>query len=145
MNYDFLSAFLQLAQQVTQAERGFVVDSQLVVVDRIAFELEDLKDDIFLQFALTPLRQALDLAKPIVTNNIITDPSKAPQTNTNFSELRIIVGIPLKQIGAVYLEKHIRHGIIPRPTLESIIHLANASDEAASYNLEDLLSRFSLA
>ncbi|HEX2619404.1 MAG TPA: hypothetical protein VHL11_04630, partial [Phototrophicaceae bacterium] len=41
-------------------------------------------------------------------------------TNTNFANLRVVVCIPVKGHGAVYLDQHIRNGIIPRDMIDRL-------------------------
>jgi hypothetical protein len=58
--------------------------------------------------------------QPVLTNNIITDPAQAPITNTTFTDLRVIVAIPVDGVGAIYLDQHIRNGMFQRDTIDKI-------------------------
>jgi hypothetical protein len=118
MSNSFLARLLSVAHQVTQAERGFAVNNDLKVLEKFNVDDSVLEEQSFRDFAHTWLTRALDDGKTIITNNIITDPSKAPNTNTNFANLRVVVCIPVKAHGAIYLDQHIRNGIIPRDVID---------------------------
>lgn len=118
MNESFLARLLRVAQKVTQAERGFAVNTTLDVLERFNVDETTLEDKVFRDFAHTWLERAVNDGKTIITNNIITDPTQAPNTNTNFANLRVVVCIPVRTHGALYLDQHIRNGIIPRDVIE---------------------------
>jgi hypothetical protein len=123
MSNSFLARLLSVAQKVTQAERGFAVNNALEVLEKFNVDDTTLKDQTFREFSHTWLKRALDDGKTIITNNIITDPAQAPNTNTNFSNLRVVVCIPVQTHGAIYLDQHIRNGIIPRDVIDRLSDL----------------------
>ena len=123
MNEQFLQNLLQVAKQVTQAERGIAVNLNLDVLKAINLEKSIMQSSEFSEFANSCLRQAIDTSEAVITNNIITDPSQAPTTNTNFADLRVIVALPVTESGAVYLDKPIRDGVIPKKTTEKLMKL----------------------
>ncbi|NJL57972.1 hypothetical protein HC928_24745 [bacterium] len=119
-----LEQFLLAAKEITGAERGLVVDPEMHILQTVNLDPVLVTSASFIDFATQTLREALAQGEPIVTNNVITDPAQAPTTNTNFTDLRVIVAIPVRQRGAVYLEKHIRHGVIDRETVVRLMRLA---------------------
>jgi hypothetical protein len=119
MSTILLSSFMHLALQKTRAERALVADNELAIVDMINLEQADIMSDSFL--GIETIRQALDSGEPIVTNNAVTSVSNAPLTNTNFSNLRVVVVIPVADYGAVYLDQPIRNGIIPKDTIDRLM------------------------
>jgi hypothetical protein len=137
MNDTFLSKFLRVAKKITQAERGMAVDADLKILDRVDLDDDAVKEHSFSQFANLSLRRALDNNETIITNNIITDVSQAPTTNTNFTNLRVVVVIPVTGHGAVYLDQHIRRGIIPRDMIERLIQMLNTVQENSTEHLSE--------
>lgn len=116
----FLTRLLRVAWQITQAERGLAVDNDLNIVETLHFDEDPTSDKSFMDFATDWLQRAIESGQTIITNNIITDPSDAPTTNTNFANLRVVVVIPAKDQGAIYLDQHIRNGIIQRDIIDRI-------------------------
>jgi uncharacterized ferredoxin-like protein len=124
MSDSFLTRFFHVAQKVTVADRGLAVNSALEVLEKFNVDEKVLADQGFADFSQTWLRRALDDGETIITNNIITDASQAPTTNTNFANLRVVVCIPLSEHGAIYLDQHIRNGIIPREVIDRLSAVA---------------------
>lgn len=120
MNDSFVTKFLQVAREVTSAERGMAVDTDLKVQDTINLDEATLKTPRFSNLAEVTLRQAIDQNEAILTNNIVTTPEEAPRTNTSFSDLRVVVAIPIPEMGAVYLDQHIRQGVIHREVIDRL-------------------------
>lgn len=125
MSQEFLAHFLKAALEITQAERGFAVDESLDVQALINLDEAVLQSPDFADLAFQALQNAIRQRETVLTNNVITDPAQAPITNTNFSDLRVIVAIPAIGIGAIYLDQHIRNGIIPREQIEKLRELAS--------------------
>jgi hypothetical protein len=117
----FLENFMYAAKDITSAETSIAVDVnlQLVVVDP-AQDTADIEE-----LAAQCLRDALESGQAIITNNIVTDPADAPTTNTNFSDLKVVVALPVANYGAIYLDRSIRSGIIPKQTIDRLMRLAN--------------------
>src|SRR6185369_14262543 len=111
MSDHLLSKLMRVAKQITRAERAMAVDSELNVLDTLNLEQAVLNAPHFHEVAMVSLRRAIDRNESIITNNIITDPAQAPVTNTNFTDLRVVVVLPVMDHGAVYLDQHIRYGI----------------------------------
>lgn len=144
MTTAFLKAFMHLAYQVTIAERGMVVDTQLALLDTINVEPDLMQSTRFSTLANNTLQQALDRDEAIITNNIITNPAEAPVTNTNFADLRVVVAIPVPAMGAVYLDQHIRRGVIAREVIQNLHTLAKALVAKGQLDLshDDLLAQY---
>ncbi|QPC84665.1 hypothetical protein G4Y79_09890 [Phototrophicus methaneseepsis] len=120
MNNAHLANFLQLAKRVTQAERGLVVDGSETVVAMVGLDEDTLQTGNLQTLIRQTVRDALDENRAILSNNIIRDPSEAPDTNTAFRNLRLMVGIPVGHGGVVYLDKQVRNGVILRKDIEQL-------------------------
>jgi hypothetical protein len=120
MNNAYLANFLQLAKQVTQAERGLVVDTHESIIAMDGLDEDALQTGNLQSLIKQTVRDALDENKAILSNNIIRDPSEAPDTNTAFRNLRLMVGIPVEQLGVIYLDKQVRNGVILRQDIEQL-------------------------
>lgn len=120
MSDSILSIVMHIAKEVTRAERGMSVTSDLTVIDIDNLTTDDIQDESFQDAALKSLSQAIENNQSVLTNNIITDPSQAPVTNTNFTDLRVIVAIPVAGAGAIYLDQHIRNGMFQRDTIDKL-------------------------
>ena len=139
----FLLNFMEAAKKITRAERCMVVNTELKLLEAVNVDRAMVESTAFGEFALECLRKALQKNEVIITNNVITDPSDAPTTNTNFSNLRVIVALPLAGHGALYLDQHIRNGIIPRQMIERLMQLAqyvleNNLEDSSDSELHDL-------
>jgi hypothetical protein len=134
MSNSILSAIMRTAKDITDAERAMTVISDLTVVDVDNLSLDTINDEAFQDVALKCLSQAMETNESVLTNNIITDPSQAPVTNTNFTDLRIIVAIPVQGEGAVYLDQHIRNGMFQRDTIDKlnrmVAHVVDLDDRS---------------
>ncbi len=117
MNEHLLESLLSAAMEITRAERALAVNIDLDPVATIKLKDSDLRDARFIEVARAALQKALAHGQPFVTNNIITNPDEAPTTNTNFADLRVVVAIPVDQQGALYLDQHIRYGMISQETI----------------------------
>lgn len=140
MSAEFLSNFLLLAQSVTEAERGLAVDADLNMQDAVNIDEAELKSRGFRELADETMRQAMTDSDAIITNNIITDPEDAPKTNTSFAHLRVVVAFPVANIGAIYLDQHIRQGVIEKDVLDRLAALAQqvVRDNQTDLNVDAL-------
>jgi hypothetical protein len=120
MSDSILSVVMRVAKEITHAERGMSVTSDLTVIDIENLTTDELEDESFQASALKSLSKAIETNQSVLTNNIITDPTQAPVTNTNFTDLRVIVAIPVPGEGAIYLDQHIRHGMFQRDTIDRL-------------------------
>lgn len=115
-----LSVVMRVAKDVTHAERGMAVTSDLTVIDIENMTTDMVEDEAFQTVALKSLSKAMETNQSVLTNNIITDPKQAPVTNTNFTDLRVIVALPVQEEGAIYLDQHIRDGMFQRDTIDRL-------------------------
>jgi hypothetical protein len=134
MSARFLSEFMQFALAKTGADRALAYDLDLQVVDKANFETTDLVEPKFQ--GIDYVQRALQSGELLVTNNAVNDPTKAPTTNTNFSNLRVVVIIPLKGMGAIYLDHPIRRGIIPKGVIMRLGQTVNACVASDSSDFE---------
>ena len=123
MSTIFLDNFMRVAIQITHADRGMSVDGDLQIVSSVNVTQEDLESDLFTDCAMNSLQEAMSKGEAIITNNVIADISDAPVTNTNFSDLRIVVTIPVPGYGAIYFDKPIRVGVISKNAVEKLSNL----------------------
>lgn len=140
MSNIILSAIVHFAKEVTGAERGMSVDMDVSVLDVIGLTHDVIETATFWDAAANSLSRAMKTNQPVLTNNIITDPAQAPITNTTFTDLRVIVAIPVDGVGAIYLDQHIRNGMFQRDAIDKIcqtIALILAQDDP-TYTPESL-------
>ena len=148
MSETFLSNFMYITLQITGAERALAVDSDLKIIDMLNLEQSDVLAENFI--GIDVIQRALNTGESIVTNNAVSDISNAPNTNTNFSNLRLIVVIPAAGYGAVYLDQLMRKGVIPKDTVNRLMalgeHIAQSgqleisADEMARNSIMQILS-----
>ena len=130
-----LSVVMRVAKEVTRAERGMAVTSDLTVIDIENMTTDMLEDEAFQTVALKSLSKAIETNQSVLTNNIITDPTQAPVTNTNFTDLRVIVTLPIQGQGAIYLDQHIRDGMFQRDTIDRLNRTVKAVLEEGDFSL----------
>jgi hypothetical protein len=133
----FLEIFLRTAKRITKAERGFAVDGDLNAFSYANIDAETVADPAFSGLAFQTLQQALETGEAIVTNNMVADPAQAPQTNTNFANLMVVVALPVGKYGAVYLDQHIRNGIIAKHTTDRLVRLANQTLDKGQVDISE--------
>ncbi|GAB4319904.1 MAG: hypothetical protein Kow00117_09520 [Phototrophicales bacterium] len=129
MPESYLTQFMNVAQGVTHAERGLAVDNHANIIKANNIDPSTIDSEEFQTFAMPNLRQAMTLGEPIITNNVITDLSQAPTTNTNFTNLRIAVALPIPGHGAIYLDRRVRDGVITKQTIDKLMQLAQFVEE----------------
>jgi len=125
MTRAFLINFMQAAKSVSSAERCLVVDRELEVIDYDNIDEDTLYSKDFQNVVVASIQEALKNDDVVLTNNRITDPAQAPTTNTNYTDLRVVVALPIGKIGALYMDQHIRVGIMPKPMIDRLANLAN--------------------
>lgn len=124
MTEPFAATFLHLALAVTQAERGMAVTPDRQIVTLINLTDETVNADDFTGF--DNIARAQELAEsPHLTNNLILDPEAAPNTNTNFANLRIVAILLLGDAGAVYLDQPVRQGVFPQAVLQRLADVSS--------------------
>ena len=133
MSETFLSNFMHIALDITGAERAMAVDPDLTIVDMINLDQSDVLDDNFI--GIDVIQRALQSGESIVTNNAVSDVSNAPNTNTNFSNLRLVVVIPAGGYGAVYLDQLMRKGVIPKDRVNRLMVLGEQIAESGELEI----------
>lgn len=121
MSENFLSNFMHVALAITGAERALAVDPDLTIIDMVNLAQSDVLADNFI--GIDVIRHALESGEAIVTNNAVSDVAHAPNTNTNFSNLRLVVVIPAGGYGAVYLDQLMRKGVIAKDSVNRLMVL----------------------
>ncbi len=124
MSHNFAKAFMHFAVQITGAERAMAVTPDGTVLDAHGLSEETLQSEGFTGFR--NIQQATETGEaPHVTNNMVLDPEAAPSTNTNFANLRLVVVFTLGDEGFVYVDQHVRSGVIEQDTADRLQQLAS--------------------
>lgn len=126
MTNALLENLMVVARDLTQAERGVIVDKDLNILKLENVDTAFLESNDYLKFATLNLRQAISTNEAIIGNNVIQDMSAAPTTNTNFANLRMALVLPVAGYGAIYLDRPIRSGIISKITVDRLMNLITA-------------------
>lgn len=144
MSSEFLVSIMHFAIRATGAERGMAVDLDLNVCGVANLDEHTIKAKHFIDIASSTLHESIQQDEAIITNNIITDPSDAPTTNTSFSDLRVVVAIPVQGTGAVYLDQHIRQGVIARETINQVHEIVRKlqSSDRLDASADDMMALF---
>lgn len=143
MNTQLLENLMIVARDVTQAERGVVVDVDLNILKLDNADTTFLESNDYTKFAVSNLRQALKTNEAIIGNNVVQDLSSAPITNTNFANLRMALILPVMGHGAIYLDRPIRSGVIQKVTVDRLMALIKAVlSENPAPDLTGLFERY---
>jgi len=122
MSDTFVSNFMRAAVYVTGMERALAVNTELDILDSVNLREEDIQSERFT--GVEAIQRAFNSEQYVITNNLKLDPAEAPTTNTNFSDLRVVVALPLAGHGAIYLDQPLRNGMVPRENVEKLMALA---------------------
>src|SRR5688572_22492835 len=114
MHKDLIVAFLNAAMEIGACDRGMAVDSEMTPLDSINLNDEIRQSPRFNMLMTVAVRRSMDNNEAVITNNVVTSAAEAPLTNTSFSDLRMVVAIPLEGLGAIYMDKPVKQGVIPR-------------------------------
>jgi hypothetical protein len=144
MSEVFLSNFMRAARTITRAERCLAVDSDFTVYDRYNVSDDVLESTSFNSLVVSAVSDALQQGEAIITNNLISDPAEAPNTNVHLADLRLVVAIPAGKFGAIYLDQHIRQGVFQRDVIEKLSKLATQLIAAEELELttEQMVERY---
>ncbi|MFZ4814658.1 MAG: hypothetical protein ACOYL5_08990 [Phototrophicaceae bacterium] len=119
----FAVRFMKVALAITQMERGMTVDQALQVIATENLTPEQIQLPSFTGFI--NIQQAIAKREaPHITNNLILEESAAPTTNTNFANLRLVVIFPLGEHGFVYIDQHVRRGVISPEIAKRLMQVA---------------------
>ncbi len=127
MNTSLLASLMQIAIQQTGADRAMVCDTHLAIIGSVNLE----QTDILSEHLTDVVQRAISSGQPVITNNAVRDAANAPLTKTNFDNLRGIVVIPVAGIGALYLDRPLKQGIIAKNTVNRLMKVA---EQAAKEN-----------
>mgnify|MGYP001071809620 CR=1 FL=1 len=128
MSIQFLSEFMRFATSVTRADRGMVIDMNRDVVDKVNMDNASLQNKQFGELLGVALDEAEETGNLVTANNLI-HPDDAPETNTHLGQLRLIFVMPFPSMGFVYIDQHVRNGIIKQDLAERIIALGRGCVE----------------
>ena len=120
MNTSLLANLMQIAIQQTGADRAMVCDTQLAVIGSVNLEQADILSERLTEV----VQKAIATGQPVITNNAVKDVASAPVTKTNFDNLRGIVVIPVVGVGALYLDKPLKKGIIAKDKVNLLMKVA---------------------
>lgn len=120
MGVGFLTNFMRFAQATTRAERSMALDLDMNIHDSMNIDDGLLNEEDFAGLLRTAIDEAINTDDVVITNNLINDPDDAPKTNVHLHELRMVVAIPVRGHGAVYLDQRIRSGVFPRDLVEKL-------------------------
>ena len=123
-NTSLLASLMQIAIQQTRADRAMVCDTHLAVVGSLNLE----QTDILSERLTDVVQKAITTGQPVITNNAVKDAANAPLTKTNFDNLRGVVVIPVVGVGALYLDRPLKQGIIAKNT---VLRLMKVAEQAA--------------
>ena len=119
-NTSLLASLMQIAIQQTGADRAMVCDTHLSVVGSVNLE----QSDILSERLTDVVQKAINSGQPVITNNAVRDAADAPHTKTNFDNLRGVVVIPVVGVGALYLDRPLKQGIIAKNTVNRLMKVA---------------------
>jgi len=143
MDTQLLENLMVVARDITQAERGVVVDAELNILKLDNADTAFLESNDYTKFAVSNLRQAIIANEAIIGNNVVQDLAAAPITNTNFANLRMALILPVIGHGAIYLDRPIRNGVIQKVTVDRLMALIKTVlSENPAPDLEGLFERY---
>ena len=119
-NTSLLASLMQIAIQQTGADRAMVCDTHLAVVGSVNLE----QAEILSERLTDAVQKAITTGQPVITNNAVKDAANAPLTKTNFDNLRGVVVIPVVGVGALYLDRPLKQGIIAKTTVNRLMKVA---------------------
>lgn len=119
-NTSLLASLLQIAIQQTGADRAMVCDTHLAVVGSVNLD----QAEILSERLTDVVQKAIASGQPVITNNAVKDAANAPLTKTNFDNLRGVVAIPVVGVGALYLDRPLKQGIIAKNTINRLMKVA---------------------
>ncbi len=126
MNTTLLASLMQIAIQQTGADRAMVCDTHLAIIGSVNLE----QSDILSEHLTDVVQRAITAGQPVITNNAVRDAANAPHTKTNFDNLRGVVVIPVVGIGALYLDRPLKQGIISKDTVNRLMKVAEQAAKA---------------
>jgi hypothetical protein len=143
MTPERIDAYLTFVQTLTRADRCLIVNEDMRALSSRGLDEATLTSEAFTDLASQVLVHAAETGAPVITNNIITDPAEAPTTNTSFSDLRIVVALPIPQVGALYMDRPVKHGVFDHMLLQRLMPFsAEVLLDEVSLSAEEMRQRF---
>jgi hypothetical protein len=142
-NMDFMKHLMHFALTVSDAERAVAFDAENRVLAYENISEEDIYAPTFSGFQNVAQALAAN-EQPHITNNMILEPNLAPTTNTNFANLRLVVVFPLGEYGSVYIDQHVRRGVVDKARVHRIQTLMSMWIASGSTDLvqADMIAAF---
>ncbi len=145
MRKDLIVAFLNAAMEIGACDRGMAVDEQMNILDIVNLNEDIRQSPRFNLLMSVAVRRSIDTNEAIITNNVVTSAAEAPLTNTSFSDLRMVVAIPLEGEGAIYMDKPVKLGIIPRQMVDNLYEVGQdiiKSEPSVKADKDDIITRY---
>jgi len=145
MRKDLIVAFLNAAMEIGACDRGMAVDEQMNILDIVNLNEDIRQSPRFNLLMSVAVRRSIDTNEAIITNNVVTSAAEAPLTNTSFSDLRMVVAIPLEGEGAIYMDKPVKLGIIPRQMVDNLYEVGQdiiKSEPPVKADKDDIITRY---
>lgn len=145
MNTTLLANLMHVAIEHTKADRAMICDTQLAVLGSINLD----QAEILSERLTDVVQKAITSGQPVITNNAVRDAANAPHTKTNFDNLRGVVVIPVAGVGALYLDRPLKQGIIAKGTVDRLLKVAELAakegqPEATTAHLGELYKQVSV-
>ncbi|MBC6955508.1 MAG: hypothetical protein DWB44_04970 [Chloroflexi bacterium] len=112
---------VRFAISETRVDRAYAFDSEGMLVEHAVLDSRSTAAPDISDYMHSLVRRALSTGQLVLSNNTFIDPSEAPSTNTSIKNLRIFVVIPIRGIGALFLDQPIGSGVVPRPTIDRMV------------------------
>ncbi len=145
MSTTLLTNLMQLAIEQTKADRAMICDTKLAVLGSVKLD----QAEILSEHLTDVVQKAITTGQPVITNNAVRDAANAPHTKTNFDNLRGVVVIPVAGVGALYLDRPLKQGIIAKGTVDRLLKVAELAakegqPEATTARLDELYKQVSV-
>jgi hypothetical protein len=145
MSTTLLTNLMQIAIEQTKADRAMICDTQLAVLGSVKLD----QNDILSEHLTEVVQKAITTGQPVITNNAVREGANAPHTKTSFDNLRGVVVIPVAGLGALYLDRPLKQGIIAKGTVDRLLKVAELAakegqPEATTAHLDELYKQVSV-
>lgn len=139
MSESVLTRLVRFAIGETRVDRAYAFDSEGTLVEHAVLDSHSTAKPDISEYMHSLVRRALSSGQLVLSNNTFIDPTEAPSTNTSIKNLRIYVVLPIRGIGALFLDQPIGSGIVPRPTIDRMYAMCQRiADREAPDSLTDV-------
>lgn len=118
MSVNVLARMVRFAIGETRVDRAYAFDTEGKLVEHAVLDSQITAEPDISEYMHSLVKRALTNGQLVLSNNTFIDPTDAPNTNTSIKNLRIYVVLPIRGIGALFLDQPIGSGIVPRPTID---------------------------